>query len=119
MINREEAIAKSNEFPCPMEKTKLTMRTLARLFPVKRIERLIPVLSRLKKEGFDSHHWIIGDGYQRKIIEQLIEKLDLKDIVFLLGFQKYALKHSIVFWRNENNVYLCIKIDAGFPVYLI
>jgi len=88
MINREEVIAKSQETPCPLEKTKLTMCTLARLFPVKGVARLIPVLSRLKKEGFDFHHWIIGDGYQRKKIEQLIEQTDLNDTVFLLGFQK-------------------------------
>jgi len=47
MINREETLAKSNEFLCPIEKTTLTMCTLARLLPVKGIERLIPILARL------------------------------------------------------------------------
>jgi len=113
MINREETLAKSNEFPCPIEKSKLTMCTLARLLPVKGVERLIPVLARLKKEGFDFHHWIIGEGFQRKIIEQLIENLDLKDTVSLLGFKKNPFP-----CLKASDMFVSTSLLEGLPLAL-
>ena len=111
MINREEVISGSQEFICPIEKTRLTMCTLARLLPVKGVERLIPVLARLKKEGLDFHQWIIGEGYQKKIIQQLIEKFDLKDTVFLLGFQKNPFPYL-----KASDIFVSTSFLEGLPL---
>ena len=113
MIIKEAVISKSQAFSCPIEKTKLTMCTLSRLIWVKGVERLIPVLSRLKNEGFDFHHWIIGDGFQKKTIQQLIEKHDLKNTVFLLGFQKNPFPYLKV-----SDIFVSTSLLEGLPLAL-
>ena len=112
-IDKAEVIAKSQAMPCPIEKTKLTMCTLARMLPVKGIDRLIPILSRLKKDGLDFHHWIIGDGYQRDTIESQVEALDLKDTVSLLGFQKNPFPYL-----KATDIFISPSLLEGLPIAL-
>jgi hypothetical protein len=106
-----DLIAKSLAFPCPVEKTKPTMCTLARLVPVKGLERLIPILSRLKKEGLDFRHRIIGEGYQRELLERLIERHDLQDTVFLPGFHKNPFP-----FLKAADVFVSVSFVEGLPL---
>ena len=112
-IDKTDVIAKSQAMPCPIEKTKLTMCTLARMLPVKGIDRLIPILSRLKKDGLDFQHWIIGDGFQRGAIESQIEALDLKDTVSLLGFQKNPFPYL-----KATDIFISPSLLEGLPIAL-
>ena len=61
-----------------------TVMTVARLEKVKGIEYLIKAFSRCDLPG-RSHLLIIGDGSERKKLESLVEKLNLKEKVKFLG----------------------------------
>ena len=61
--------------------------SVSRLEPVKNIEGLIRVVSKLKDEGFKVSYSIVGSGTSEKSISQLIASLGLQNQVKLLGFQ--------------------------------
>ena len=111
LIDKESIISRSQSSTCTKEKTKLTMCTVGRLDPVKGIDRLIPILSRLKKDGLDFHHWIIGDGKQNDEIQQSIEQNELMDTVFLLGFQS-----NPHLYLKEADIFVSTSHLEGLPI---
>ena len=111
LINKEEIISRSQASVCPAKKTKLTMCTVGRLEPVKGIGRLVNVMSKLKKEGMDFRHLIIGDGQKKNEIQNLIEQHDLKDTVFLLGFQKNPYPYM-----KESDIFISASYLEGLPI---
>ena len=110
-IDRHEIILKSQADECPFTKSKLTLCSIGRLVHQKGFIRLIPILSRLKKDGFDFHYLIIGDGNERATIQHLIEKSDLKDTVFLVGFQKNPYP-----WLKASDIFVSVSFAEGFPL---
>jgi len=111
LIDKESVISRSQSATCTLEKTKPTMCTVGRLDPVKGVDRLIPILSHLKKDGLDFHHWIIGDGKQKNEIQQSIEQNDLKDTVFLLGF--HSNPYSCL---KEADIFVSTSHLEGLPI---
>jgi glycosyltransferase involved in cell wall biosynthesis len=67
----------------------------------KGLDRGIEALSRLKSEGYKFKWYIVGDGQDRKSIEQQIDNLKCGDCIFLLGSTKepysYIKKADIFF----------------------
>lgn len=61
--------------------------TIGRLVPQKGYDRLIPIINRLVKNGFPVEVWILGEGYMRSELENMIVEYGLQDNVILLGFQ--------------------------------
>jgi glycosyltransferase involved in cell wall biosynthesis len=59
--------------------------TVGRLSKEKGQDLTIPVLAKLKKEGFNVRWYCIGDGAARKEYEELIMKYGLENDYFLLG----------------------------------
>ena len=113
LIDKEGILSKSEAFECPIEKTKLTLCSIGRLWPVKGFDRLIPVLSRLKKDGLDFHYWMIGDGPQKGLILNLIEQHDLKDTVLLPGFHKNP--HP---YLKASDVFVSVSLVEGLPLVI-
>lgn len=58
---------------------------IARLVKLKGLDNLIKACSDLKKDGFSFECLIAGEGPERNALESLINKLDLKSEVKLLG----------------------------------
>ena len=67
------------------DSTKLC--TVGTLSKVKGFDRLINICQRLKEDGHDFVLNIIGEGTERKYLEQLIVDNQLHEVVNLLGFQ--------------------------------
>jgi len=90
-------------------------------------ENIILAVGRLdKQKGFDNlikaysmvkTDWklfIAGAGEERKNLEHLINKLNLKDKVFLIGNQKNIFK-----WYNKASIFVLSSKKEGFPNVLI
>ena len=109
-VNREDIILRSKEI-CDFNKTKNKIRlvTVGRLEQQKGYDRLLEVVSKLKKEGFNFELWIVGEGSQRGILENYIRLNNLEDVVTLHGFQKNPYK-----FINQSDAFVCSSRSEGY-----
>lgn len=85
-IDRESVIKKAEEKQEMEFKTDiLNFVTVARLVEQKAIDRLVEVHSKLIKKGYYHNFYVIGDGVERKKIEELIKKENVENTFHLLG----------------------------------
>lgn len=91
---KEETLAK---------KECLTIVTVGRLTLPKRMDRIIRLAQRFKKEGVDACFQIIGDGELKDELLLLRKELDVEDRVELLGFQKNPFPYI----QNADVMLLC------------
>lgn len=99
------------------EKSKLVNKsiiTVSRLDYGKRNNEIIEAFSRL--EDKDSKLYIIGDGDEYNNLNDLVDKLDLNDRVFLLGYknQEEIKKHML-----ESSIFLMASVTEGLPMVLL
>lgn len=66
-----------------LPKDRVNILTVARLGREKGVPRAIEALGQLKQYGF--HYYIVGDGVQRRQVEEAIVSLGLQDRVTLVG----------------------------------
>lgn len=67
--------------------------SVGRMTPQKRYLRFLDVLARLRAEGFRFQWYMLGDGQEKRAIEQKIEELHLEDCVFLEGLTDNPYKY--------------------------
>ncbi len=63
----------------------IVLISACRLVSWKRVDRIILVLRELVKKNYNIFLMIIGDGPQRLVLENLVEKLDVRDRVRFFG----------------------------------
>lgn len=87
--------------------------TVGRLVPEKGFDKLISVIGKLWHEGKDVQLFIIGEGRERKHLENIIHKNSLQDIVHLIGFLKnpYSL-------MNKMDLFVCSSIAEGYSLVI-
>lgn len=85
--------------------------TVARLSKEKGIDRLIRAVSRL---SVPYKYHIIGEGDQRKVLQELIGKLSLSDTIFLRGEKKYPYEGM-----EDADLVLLGSRYEGFPTVLL
>ncbi len=73
------------------------MVTIAELHPTKQHHIAIEAVAKLKSEGINLRHLIIGGGQEKEKLEQLIKEKDLSQNVFLLGTIDDAAKYLKAF----------------------
>lgn len=81
---------------------------LGRLVREKRYDRLLEIFSKLKDKSWKL--LIVGDGYQRRMVETLIDDYDLFDRVILAGEQKEVDR-----FLSESRIYALTSDIEGFP----
>jgi len=81
---------------------------LGRLVKEKRYDRLLEIMLRLNNKSWKLI--IVGDGYLRQQIEQLISTYDLKDRVILTGQQK-----DVDLFLSESKIYALTSDIEGYP----
>ena len=88
---------------------KVRIVSIGSLIPVKGYDRLIRVVRRLKDEHEPIELFILGEGHERKSLEDLIEENNLGDIISLLGFvdNPYPILRS-------TDIYVCSSYAEGF-----
>lgn len=89
VIDDTEIKEKSKEIlPEVIKKEMFTILAVGRLSPPKNYIRLLKTVKWLKDDGFAFRLWIVGDGEERKKLEQFIRENKIEDMVTLWGFQR-------------------------------
>ena len=87
--------------------------SVGRLVKEKGFVFLIKAFNKIKNKT-TTNLVIIGDGYERKLLQKLIKKLKLKKRVFLIGFKKNPYK-----FIKKAQLYVLTSIREGFPNTLV
>jgi glycosyltransferase involved in cell wall biosynthesis len=66
------------------------LMTVARITPKKGLPTIYRALRKIRDQGIDFHHVLIGDGDQRKETLALIDELDLQDCCSWLGTRSHG-----------------------------
>ncbi len=80
----------------------------------KAYDRLLPICKRLKKEGLKFHVTIIGGGSEYAKVKDLVDNLELKDYITLLGNQSNPYK-----FMKHADLFLLASYTEGFSTVLI
>lgn len=88
---------------------KFLITTIGRLEPQKSYDRLLKVHKKLIDLGCDYELWIIGEGTERKKLEDYIVNNNLDESVKLLGFKKNPYKYLGV-----SDLFVCSSLIEGF-----
>lgn len=75
----------------------------------KGFDRLLKVHSRLKKQGYPIHTYILGEGPDRSKLERLAEKLGISESVTFLGYQINPYKYL-----RKSDIFVCTSFAEGF-----
>lgn len=87
--------------------------SVGRLVHQKGYDRLIPLIKLLNDNGKDIHLYIIGEGNERGILEDLIHREGLQEVVHLTGFlnNPYSLMAKMV-------LFVCSSRAEGFSLVI-
>lgn len=92
----------------------ITLVTIGRLTPIKGYDRLINVLSRLKKDNFKFKLWIVGNGECREDLEKQVSELGLNNEVIFVGFQENPYKYL-----RKSDLYVCSSWVEGYSTVVL
>ena len=87
--------------------------SVGRLTRQKGYDLLIPIIGRIKHSGFDATLTIIGEGDERRSLEQMISEQDLSDSVFLTGYNKNP--YPIM---RQADLFVCPSRAEGFSLVI-
>lgn len=76
---------KAAEAPATLSEGKCNIITVARLGKEKGVERALRVIARIGPLKEKLHYYIIGDGIQKPLLQQIIKEEKLEDTVTLCG----------------------------------
>lgn len=96
---------------CGKEASGLWIGTIAELHKNKGLEYAILALAKVK---FPFSYFILGEGEERKNIEQIITKYNLENKVFLPGFLHEAKEHLKAF-----DLFVLPSIKEGLPFSIL
>ncbi len=97
--------------------------TMGRLVPQKGYDRLLPIVKKLKDEGFLFSLNIVGEGTDREMLEQYIRQNQLEKYVRLCGFHTnpypYMAKADLFVCSSRSEGYSTVITEAlilGLPI---
>ena len=96
------------------QKGENILLSVGRMTPPKSYIRFLRVLNKLKGEGYHFQWYVLGDGEQRKLIEETICNLDLKDVVHLEGLTDNPYKYMV-----NCDLFVLPSEWEGFPTVTI
>lgn len=113
-INREKILKLSKEKIDDIKSTdKFKLVSVGRLSKQKGYDRLLRVFKRLNDEALDLQLSIIGSGEKYNELNNYIEKNNLKDKVFLLGYRENPYKYV-----KNSDLFVCSSISEGFSLVI-
>lgn len=106
----KKAEEKVTDIVKPSDKKLLV--TSGRLVNQKGFDNLLEVCNKLNKDGLNYELWILGEGWGRGSLEELIEKYKL-DNVKLLGYKDNPHKYI-----KEGDLFVCSSRNEGFSLVI-
>ena len=97
-----------------MDDSRMNWCGVGKLIPLKGWDRMLTIQKRLIEEGFPAHFWLIGEGPQRKELEQLAEQLGIKDTVTFTGYQTNP--YSFI---SRCMLFVCASEREGFSTAVV
>lgn len=91
-LSREEARSELGRKINSNISDKYLVGTIANFYPTKNLDNLVKALAQIKEKINNMAVVIIGDGPERKQLEDLITKFSLQNMVYLAGFLDNAEK---------------------------
>ncbi len=79
------------------------------LYNAKGYLRLLQIVCRLKREGFNFRLWFVGDGPQREEMEKYVKMNSLEEEVTIFGFDKNPYKYI-----SKADLFVCSSYTEGF-----
>lgn len=89
---------------------KFTIVSVGRLDPVKRFTMIAPIAKELIESGVDFKWYLIGDGPERKKIEDSIAQYQVDENVKMLGFQT-----NPYFFMGRADLLVCLSSSEACP----
>lgn len=113
-IMGEEILKKKNEILNDIIKPtdKPLLVTSGRLVEQKGYERLLKVCRQLNQENFNYELWILGEGWARPQLEELIKKYQLTNVK-LLGFKENPYPYI-----KQGDLFVCSSVNEGFSLVI-
>lgn len=98
-----------------LEKNRFNIISVGRLEYVKGYDRLINAFARLRNDGFENITLtIVGEGSQKEILFEMIQKSHLEDVVTLTGGQEnpYAIMRG-------RDLFVCASRYEGYNIAIV
>ncbi len=92
----------------------LIIGSIGRLSAEKGYHNLIEACFQLRKGGINAKLIIIGEGDERRNLEALAQKKNLRDCIFMPGYKKEAWQYLDYF-----NVYVTSSLSEGLPITIL
>ena len=108
-VDSDDIIRKSAELIDIIPDRTLQLCTIGRLEAQKGFSRLLECAGELFKEGLAFSLWIIGEGSQRQMLEDIIKRYCMEKSVKLLGFQSNPYKYL-----SKSDAFICSSYAEGF-----
>ena len=87
-----------------------TLVSVGRLDAIKRFDQIAPIARQLKKQGLKFHWYLIGDGVERKRIEDSIVEYGVENEVIMLG-----AKANPYFYIKRADAMVCLSRSEACP----
>ena len=120
-----QAILSKSEKPCPVEKCRFTVISVARLIPAKGYDTLLRAVKRLVNDGYDFDLWLVGRDFGTEYnlsLRDYVSKNHLENVKFLGNqmnpycFMKQADLYICSSWREGFSISVAEAMCCGLPV---
>jgi len=111
---RKKIISKIHNSEFMIHNSTIIIGTIANLYKTKGLEYLIEAIKILATYNLQLTTIIIGEGRERKNLENLVEKYSLEKNIFLPGNIKNAAELLPAF-----DIYACSSVKEGFPYSIL
>ena len=112
-IDSIEIITKSQEINDIDTSAVFNLISIGRLVPQKGYDLLVPIISKLVKEGINVHLYILGTGAKKEQLESIIASEGINHNIHLLGFQENP--YSIM---KNMDLFVCSSRSEGYSLVI-
>lgn len=112
-IDTKEIITKSQEVNYIDTSAGFNLISIGRLVQQKGYDLLIPIVSKLVKEGINVHLYILGTGAEKEQLESIIASEGINHNIHLLGFQENP--YSIM---KNMDLFVCSSRSEGYSLVI-
>ena len=107
--NESEKIIEKSVEPVSISDSSFCWCGVGKVIGSKGFDRMIRIQARLRAVGLDAHLYILGDGPERKTLEQLAVENGVGDSVTFLGYQTNPYKYVAAC-----DLFVCASHSEGF-----